>query len=274
MLAFKTIKAQHLSPFLVCSPHSGREYLPSFLSQVRVPLKTLRQSEDAYVDELLHDAPLVGASILYAHFPRVYCDPNREEWELDPAMFSTPLHEGCNTSSTRVQAGIGTFHRFAAGKIPIYNHKLELTEAYHRLATCWRPYHEELSRLIDHIKTEFGYCLVIDTHSMPSFHGDDFIVGDAFSTSCHTAYIHALEEFIRNEGYQARRNVPFSGGYITRHYGKPKENVHVIQLEINRKLYMNQHTLDKTASFDNLRVTLTRIIKQMARFCLLNGGAF
>lgn len=84
-------RAEMACPVLVASPHSGRLYEDSFSQDTCLSLDQLRRSEDAYVDELIASAPEAGATLVRALFPRVFVDPNRGPWELDPAMFADRL---------------------------------------------------------------------------------------------------------------------------------------------------------------------------------------
>src|SRR5437879_3432601 len=96
---------QQTMPVVFSSPHSGLDYPAEFLAAARLDARTLRRSEDSYVDELFQLAPALGAPLIAALFPRVYVDANREAFELDPAMFEDPLPPEANTASPRVSAG-------------------------------------------------------------------------------------------------------------------------------------------------------------------------
>src|ERR1700712_1325698 len=128
----------HTAPMLIASPHSGRGYSPEFIASSRLTFNALRRSEDSFVDELFAGSTRVGIPLLQADFPRVYCDVNREAWELDPAMFADKLPPWCNTSSARVLAGFGTIARLVSSGEPIYRDKLTFAEAGHRIRTCWQ----------------------------------------------------------------------------------------------------------------------------------------
>jgi N-formylglutamate deformylase len=124
-------------PVVFASPHSGRDYPAAFVAETRLDQLTLRRSEDSFVDELFATAPLHGAPLLAATFPRAYCDPNREKWELDPAMFEETLPPWVNTSSSRVGAGLGTIARVVASGEAIYRRKLHFAEAERRMLGGW-----------------------------------------------------------------------------------------------------------------------------------------
>ena len=141
--------ARQTAPMVFASPHSGRNYSPEFQRAARLDPAGLRRSEDSFVDELFGLAPLHGAPLIAATFPRAYCDPNREPWELDPAMFDDILPSWVNTTSARVGAGLGTIARVVASGEAIYRGKLRFSDATERVQTCWQPYHAGLSELID-----------------------------------------------------------------------------------------------------------------------------
>lgn len=250
--------AQRL-PLVLASPHSGCRYPPEFLAQSRLDSRALRKSEDCYVDELFAVAPRFGAPMLRAHFPRIYVDPNREPFELDPRMFEDKVPDYVNANSPRVAAGLGTIARFAAGGEDIYRKKLQFAEALRRIEGCYRPYHAMLRQLLDATVARFGFCILLDCHSMPSVGGPmeadagraraDFVLGDCFGAACAPAVMAQAERSLGGMGFSVRRNAPYSGGFTTRHYGRPTERVHALQVEVNRALYMNQDSFAKGPAF-------------------------
>ncbi|WP_370643259.1 N-formylglutamate amidohydrolase [Roseomonas cutis] len=239
-----TRPAEQTMPLVFASPHSGRDYPEDLLSRSRLDPLTLRLSEDGFVDELFGDAPAFGAPLLAATFPRVYCDANREAWELDPAMFDGPLPDWVNTASPRVGAGLGTIARVVTTGEPVYAIRLSFAEAADRVRRLWQPYHEALAGLIAETRERFGCCLLVDCHSMPSgLPGAtkvDFILGDAHGTACAPRATRLVESALSDRGYRVRRNDPYAGGYVTRHYGRPREGVHALQIEVARGLYMDE----------------------------------
>ncbi len=254
------------SPVLFASPHSGREYPAEFIAAARLDPLGLRRSEDSFVDELFADAPNFGAPLLAATFPRAFCDPNREAWELDPGMFAETLPPWVNTASARVSAGLGTIARVVASGETIYREKLAFAEAERRVRDFWQPYHDCLTELIGHIRDQHGTCLLIDCHSMPA-HGSigrnggvDFVLGDAFATTCAPRITRLVEEVLSSLGYTVRRNDPYAGGFITRHYGRPRENIHALQIEIARPLYMNEARIEHGPRFAAVRADIRTLI--------------
>lgn len=262
-------------PLVFSSPHSGSVYPDAFVAASRLDPVMLRRSEDAFVDELFAAAPAEGAALLKARFPRAFVDPNREPYELDPGMFADDLPTWVNRSSPRVGAGLGTIARVVANGAEIYRGKLEFAEAEARIERLYRPYHAALAALLDENAARFGQVVLIDCHSMPAVGGPmdrdpgkrraDFVLGDAHGTSCAPALIGWVEEFLRKLGYSTTRNDPFAGGFITRHYGKPATGRHALQIEINRRLYMDEERVVRSSGMARLKDDLAVFIRALAR---------
>ncbi len=262
--------AEQRVPFVLDSPHSGRFYPPRFLAMSRLDASAIRRSEDCYVDELFGGAVALGAPMLAANFPRAYLDVNREPWELDPRMFAEPLPAHANTRSARVAGGLGTVPRLVGEGQEIYSGKLPLEEALLRVETVYKAYHQALWRLLSRTRGRFGFAVLVDCHSMPASVrvGDgsvrpDFIVGDRFGTACAPALTDAAIAILIGMGYNVAHNKPYAGGFITEHYGKPARGVHTLQIEINRGLYLNEHTYEPSVGFAPLAADLTRFCAEM-----------
>ncbi len=245
-------------PLVLASPHSGNAYSAAFLASSRLDARALRKSEDCFVDEIFAFAPGFGVPLIRALFPRAYLDVNREAYELDPEMFADPLPAYVNTRSPRVAAGLGTIARVVANGEDIYRGKLRFAEALDRVSRCYTPYHNALRRLVDDTRDAFGHALLIDCHSMPSAstattgkgggrggNHPEIVLGDCYGNACAPAVIDAAEEFLRGLGYAVSRNNPYAGGYTTRHYGRPRQGIHALQIEIARDLYMDEAALSR-----------------------------
>ena len=260
---------QQTAPLVFASAHSGRNYNPAFLAAARLDASGLRRSEDSFVDDLFSGAPAHGVPLLAATFPRAYCDPNREAWELDPAMFDGPLPPWVNTTSARVGAGLGTIARIVASGEAIYRAKLQFSDAESRIEACWIPYHRALTALIDATRQQFGACLLLDCHSMPTTGSNretqpDFVLGDAHGTSCAAPVVRLVEDMLTGFGYTVRRNDPYAGGYVTRHYGRPRERTHALQIEVSRSLYMDEARFERRPAFSTLQRHLSDLAKNLA----------
>ncbi|MGE5548601.1 MAG: N-formylglutamate amidohydrolase [Solirubrobacterales bacterium] len=261
-------------PLVFASPHSGRDYPPDFVAASKLDPLALRRSEDSFVDQLFASAPRHGAPLVAALFPRAFCDPNREPYELDPSMFSGALPHHANTRSPRVAAGLGTIARVVANGAEIYRDKLPVSEVERRVSQFYRPYHTRLREMLDATRRRFGRSLLIDCHSMPSVGGPtdrdtgmsrvDVVLGDCYGASCAAIVTHTVEETFRGLGYRVVRNSPYAGGFTTRHYGQPRGGSHALQIELNRALYMDEAVHAKTTGFDRLAADIERVVARLA----------
>lgn len=247
-------------PFVFCSPHSGSIYPDSFIAQSRLTPLSLRKSEDCFVDELFAPVAAVGAPLLAARFPRAFLDVNREPYELDPELFDGPLPDFANTQSVRVAGGLGTIARIVADGEEIYRRRLPLNSGLARIEQLYIPFHAALFDLIEQTRRRFGYAILIDCHSMPSASmapaggpRPDIVLGDRFGASADCRITRFLKEALTGLGYEVHMNRPYAGGYITEHYGRPAREMHAVQIEINRGLYLDEHTLQPTTGFDELQ---------------------
>ena len=258
-------------PVLISSPHSGRNYDPSFLGMTRLDSQAIRRSEDAFVDRLIAGVPALGAPTIAALFPRAWIDVNREPGELDCTMFEGRLSATPGHNSPRVRAGLGIIPRVVAGGAEIYRSRLPAAEAQRRIASCYTPYHDALEHLIDETRQLFGAVCLIDCHSMPTAHAAcgrkpvDIVLGDRFGTSCAPAISRAATEALEARGAMVRRNTPYPGGHITRRYGRPNLGMHAIQIEVDRRLYLDEATVEPTTGFAATARLLEAAILAIAR---------
>ncbi|WP_373504887.1 N-formylglutamate amidohydrolase [Aestuariivirga sp.] len=270
-LAFEILSPpEWTAPAVFNSPHSGRDFPAHFLRQSRLPLQSLRKSEDCYVDELFMSCIDHGAPMLRALVPRSYIDLNREPYELDPRMFSGELPGYANTGSPRVAGGLGTIPRIVSEGEDIYRGRIEFAEVRRRIDQIYVPYHRTLTALSNAVLAKAGEVLLVDCHSMPasatahvvpaSAGGVDVVLGDRFGASCAEDIPAFLEERMEAHGLRVLRNKPYAGGFITQNHGAPHRGQHALQIEINRSLYMNEATLEKTGDFGRLAGVLAEVV--------------
>lgn len=258
-------------PLVLASPHSGNRYPADFLAAARLDPRALRKSEDCFVDEMFTDAAALGIPLLRALFPRAYLDVNREAYELDPDMFVDTLPPYVNTRSPRVAAGLGTIARVVANGEDIYRGKLRFAEAERRVSTFYHPYHTALKGLLERTRDRFGHAVLIDCHSMPSpglgerdSRRADIVLGDCFGNACAPSVMDAADRFLRGLGYSVNRNSPYAGGFTTRHYGRPRQGLHALQIEISRDLYMDETTLERLPYLATLTRHMTEMVDTIA----------
>ena len=260
---------------LVCdSPHSGVIYPADF--DVQVPISLLRSGEDTFVNELWASIPDVGGTLLAANFPRTYIDPNRDVTDIDPDMLAEPWPATLSPTEKSSQLGHGLLWRLVRGQ-PIYDRKLWVLEVENRIGSYYQPYHDALKAQIEAAVAEFGCVWHLNLHSMPSDTYEmlgitpdaplaDFVLGDRDGTTCDPALLGIIEDFLRAAGHTVARNDPFKGVALIERVGRPHENRNSVQIEINRKLYMNETTYEKTEGFDELKDTLESLSLHIAQF--------
>ena len=259
--AFETIRPRRLTaPLVFNSAHSGRDYPERFLRMTRLDHLSIRQSEDAYVDELFARAPHLGTPLLRAHFPRAYLDVNREPWELDPTMFVEPLSERFNTTSPRVAAGLGTLARVVAENKPIYRDRLTLDDARMRIEGIYQPYHATLQKLLSEAHRRFrrrrADRLPLDAaprRAPATGWRPTSSSATATAPPAPRALVDLAETVFAGAGLRVARNRPYAGGFCTRTYGRPQHGVHALQIEISRHLYMNEVDAREVRRFGAMR---------------------
>ena len=259
------------TPVIFASPHSGRVYPADLMEASVLGSDAIRRSEDALVDALLDRALEFGASLMTARYARAYIDVNRDANELDPAMFADEVPPFACAETPRVAAGLGAIARIVAEGQEIYGRKLLFEEARRRIDRIHRPYHHALAALLAQTKARFGVAVLIDWHSMPSIaarhargaRASDFVLGDRFGASCAPALVGFVERELRSLGYQTARNAPYAGGYTTELYGAPGAGVHVLQIEIDRSLYLDEAQMTAHAGFARLKLDLEQLCARL-----------
>lgn len=255
------------------SPHSGKAYNSAFLAMSALNEHEIRSSEDAFVDLLFSSAPRFGAPFLAAVAPRAFVDLNRNADELDPALIS-----GLSKSSPnpRVASGLGVIPRVVANGRAIYRGKIPRAEVNSRLRDIWQPYHARLQSLLDESHGLFGEAILIDCHSMPheaisavghsQARRPDVVLGDRFGAAAGSDIVDRIDAAFTGAGLSVARNLPFAGAHIAKHYGRPSQNRHVIQIEIDRALYMDERKVRPNANFDELKAIVTQVIAEITKF--------
>ncbi|NOX72421.1 MAG: N-formylglutamate amidohydrolase, partial [Alphaproteobacteria bacterium] len=200
------------------SPHSGRDYPWSFIRESQLDEKTIRSSEDAFVDRLYDMAPEFGAPLLCAAMPRAFVDVNRDAGDLDPALIYGVRQKGHNP---RITSGLGVIPRVVGNSREIRRGKMGMYEAQQRLADFYHPYHEKLHDLLSEAREDFGFALLLDCHSMPrdalsatsyAFKKKpDIVLGDRFGAACAPELMEAVEKIFQGAGLEVSRNLPFAG---------------------------------------------------------------
>ncbi len=260
------------SAVVFSSPHSGRDYPSAFLAASALDALAIRSSEDAFVDRLFDMAPQHGAPLLAARMPRAFLDLNRAHDELDPGVIDGILRPA---HSPRISSGLGVIPRVVAGGRLIYRGKVPLDEAEARIARYWHPYHTALREVVLATRAQFGEVILIDCHSMPheaiEAHArpgqprPEVVLGDRFGAAAAPHVMARIEAAFLRSGLRVARNAPFAGAYIAQAYGRPSVMQHVVQVEIDRSLYMDEARVELLPGFADFRAMMAGVVAEIAQ---------
>jgi N-formylglutamate amidohydrolase len=262
-------------PFVFASPHSGSFYPETFVARSRLSSLALRRSEDAFVDQLFSGVVALGAPMINARFPRAFLDVNRAPDEIDPGMFDGPLNVAFDAPSSRVSAGLGVIPRIVRDGAEIYRARLRAEEAEERLRNLYRPYHAALGELVEETLSLFGRAVVIDCHSMPSAAAvPDIVLGDRYGAASTPALTRHAEQCFQLQRFHVVRNTPYAGGYTTLLHGRRDRDVHALQIEINRTLYLDEEHIVRGPRFGDVHARLTAALRGLVSIAAeLVGGS-
>ncbi len=258
---------QWVGGVIFASPHSGRDYPSWFLDESQLDLRTLRSSEDAFVDRLIAPARDHGAVVLTSRVPRALVDLNRGTDEIDPRAVEGTVP---GRTSPRVLSGLGVIPRVVAHGQPIRRLPLSQAEAARRIAAYWRPYHQALDEVVAEAIMRFGRAVLIDVHSMPRealahLPGPrpELILGDRNGMAASRALSAAVAAAMTAAGFRMRCNSPFSGAHILSVHGRPTQNRHAVQIEIDRSLYMDEVQIRPHDGFDAFAARFAALIARL-----------
>lgn len=261
-------------PLVLDSPHSGFEFPDDF--DAAVSEAELREGEDCYVDELYAGGPELGVPLLAALWPRTYLDPNRHAGDVDLDLIEGSW-PGEYRPSGKAKVGKAVIWRTLEDGRPIYAKKLSIDGVRRRIQGFHAPYHEAIQRLLGDTHARFGRVYHINCHSMRAVAGKqsedgegnvraDFVLGDRDGTSCDPRFTEFVRATLAGMGYRVKVNDPYKGVELVRAYSDPKAGRHSLQIEINKRLYMDEATLGKTAGFDVLQKNLSTLLHEIKNF--------
>lgn len=251
------------TPVVVEVPHAGLDVPAEYLAQLVAPARSIGRDADLYVDELYADAPACGATLLVAHTSRYVLDLNRSEEDWDDAGARAPR---------------GIVWRLTTDGEPALARPLTPAELEARIDAVHRPYHRALREALDRKRARFGWVVLLAAHSMPSVartgHVDassaraDVVPGTQGRTTAADVVIDAVDAHARDRRFTVRHDDPYRGGFTTRHYGRPREGIHAVQVELARRLYMDEATLERGAGFVPLRAWCRGLVEKLGRLAL------
>jgi len=258
-------------PILLSVPHSGRDYPPELMENCRVSARELIRLEDRYADLLVRGAQDAGFTTIIAHRPRGWIDLNRAEDDLDRGMVSDIPKDVKLDISLKQRGGLGLIPRRLSRVGDIWKGPISFADAQQRIESYHRPYHDNVSALLHKMREAFGCALLLDIHSMPpvasytSERRPDFVVGDRFGGTAATHFAEILRAQIATEGYQCGLNHPYAGDYILRRHGQPRRNIHALQLEACRSLYLDDSFMEPTAPIEAVQRLITGLSHLLAQ---------
>jgi len=264
-------------PLILSIPHCGTVFPNEFLKAVQVDTLTLRRNEDIFVRDLLE--PAIKQSEIPAicmNIGRAFVDVNRAKVELDPNMFYDYPKDELGLNQQRSRYGLGIIHKVTADSQPIYGGKISYAEASERIKKVYDVYHERLKELTDAAIAKFGFCLLLDCHSMPSKICSiisenpriDICLGNLFEQSCPNKISFFVENEFAKREYYVSKNRPYSGAFITFNYCEPRRKSYTLQLEINREIYANEEFLQKNNDFQRVSYDVSKVVSNLANFLL------
>ncbi len=234
------------TPVLVEVPHAGLGLDPQALATLAASARALGSDADLYVDDLYAGAPDTGAALISSHVSRYVCDLNRAESDVD----ALAVEGGTARSSPH-----GLVWRTTIEGRPALLGPVSQAEYQRRLERYHRPYHRRIVELLEERRARHGFAILLCAHSMPSRgrdgHDDacveraDIVPGTRARTTAGAPVIALVEALAAQGGLRLRHDEPYRGGFTTGHYGRPRDGVHAIQIELARRLYMDERTLAK-----------------------------
>ena len=256
-------------PIIISLPHSGDNYYSEFIKSSLLDKDELCRAEDSFVDEIWDFSINEGYCYIKSTIPRIYVDLNRHPLELDPYLCSSDIPKFEQSKSLKVLSGIGVIPKVSNYGNDIYAEPLSRAEIRKRLISYYFPYHRALKYMIKRLKNKFKDVLVIDCHSMPSSDVPkkstfvDINLGNNYGLSISENIFNLIRGNFEKLGFIVEENIPYSGGFITQFYGNPSDGIHVLQLEINRSIFMDEKLLKKNRNIEQISKKIRKATKSI-----------
>ena len=261
-----------LQPLVLDSPHSGHEFPGDFGSVLSE--FDLREGEDCFVDELYLPASERGVGLIAARAPRTYIDCNRHHGDVDLALVEGGAWPDEFQPSGKAALGKALLWRTLDDGRPIYDRRLSVAETRSRIARWHRPYHQAVHERIEATHERFGASWHINCHSMNAVGGAqgeggagkaraEIVLGDRDGSTCDAGFTEFVRETLAGLGYEVKVNDPYKGVELVRAYSDPASGRHSLQLEINKRLYMDEATRAKSAGFARVQRDLAILVEAL-----------
>ena len=234
-------------PVLLSVPHAGRDYPDWLIEMCKGGASALHALEDPLVDELVEAAIARGVGAVVAQTPRAAIDCNRGEDEIDPTVVrSGPIA----SLSPRARGGLGIVPGRTASHGALWRQSIARSDLEERLTQAHRPYHRAIEEALGQLLDRFGCALLLDCHSMPPpDSGPAVIIGDRYGQSAAPWITAEAVKIVTSMGFRAGVNAPFAGGHVVQRHGAPARGVHAIQIEIDRRCYLQHNSVRRNSGF-------------------------
>ena len=238
-----------IGPVVVSVPHAGRLYPPEILMAARVGQADLERLEDSWCDLIAADAVKAGATVVQGLWARAVADCNRGEGQMAPGEVAMPLRAQFSAPGRKERAGLGVVPTRLADCGPLWKRPIDRVALHWRLESFHRPFHAALADALAAARERFGYAILLDLHSMPSIpigqpgHGARIVIGDHFGVTSGEWLVDLVLVAANRLNEPWSRNQPYAGGHIVRTHGSPRQAIHAVQIEIDRRLYLTADRL-------------------------------
>jgi N-formylglutamate amidohydrolase len=248
-------------------PHSGRDDPDWLVEMAPGGRQVLRSLEDPLVDRLIWRALARGAGAVIARAPRAAIDCNRAEDEVDPSVI-----EGARRSriTARARGGLGIIPARTQQHGYLWNRSITPAQLGERVDQAHRPYHAAVDDQISLLLDRFGCALLLDCHSMPP-PGDGVapvIIGDRRGRTADAWLSHEALDIVRRRGFDAGLNDPFAGGHVIERHARPARDVHALQIEIDRRCYLDAQLRAPGPGFDEAAALIERLAVELGEALL------
>ncbi len=257
-------------PVLLSVPHAGRDYPAEVFEALRVPPASLVRLEDRYADLLTRRSVQLGHPVVIAHRARAWVDLNRDETDLDVEMVRGADRTAYPEPGVKQRGGLGLIPRRLSGEGDLWRRQFTLDEVQDRITSFHRPYHACIDGILQRMRQLFGVAILLDLHSMPPLRHPttgasvDFVIGDRFGKSASSKYAELLQARLTAEGFAAALNHPYAGEHILRRHARPKNNIHAIQLEVDRSLYLSAGLNDPSEGLGPIQTLIATLVSALA----------
>lgn len=253
-------------PVLITVPHAGRHYPDEIFASLRLPPSSLLRLEDRFADLLARDAIAGSVPTIIAHRARAWIDLNRNERDIDIEMVHGLDGRDYPTPGVKQRGGLGLIPRRLSGEGDIWKRPIAASDVEFRITTFHRPYHSAVAETLARMRDQFGIAVLLDLHSMPpisaagSEASPQFVVGDRFGRSASGLYSHVLVSVARKHGFKVALNHPYSGDHMLRHHGAVERNIHALQIEVDRTLYLDSALREPDAGVAAISALLVEMV--------------